>query len=75
MIIVLKDTTSYSVAKRIAPSLFLLKGPITKIRKRTTLGQRIGKLFMAVLSLPARTDYNRQQIAWRKLPVLGSVKI
>ena len=52
MIIVLKDTASYRVAKRVAPSLSLLKGPSLKIRKRTILSQRIGKLFMALLSLP-----------------------
>ena len=46
------------------PSLSLLKGPSLKIRKRTTLTQKICKLFMAVLSLPTWQDYNRQQIAW-----------
>ena len=52
MITVLKDTASYRVAKRIAPSLSLLKGPSLKITKKTTLTQRIGKLFTPVLSLP-----------------------
>ena len=34
MIIVLKDTTSYRVAKRIAPSLSLLKKPSLKITNK-----------------------------------------
>ena len=50
-IIVLKDRATHRVAKRITPSLSLLKGPSLKIRKRTTLTQRFGKLFMAVLTL------------------------
>ena len=74
MIIVLKDTASYRVAKRISPSLSLLKGPSLKIRKRTTFTQRFGKLVTPVLSLPARIDYNRYQIALRKLSVHGIVK-
>ena len=45
MIIVLKDTTSYRVVKRITPSLSLLNGPLLKIRKRTTLTPRIDKVF------------------------------
>ena len=36
MIIVLKDRATHRVAKRIGPSLSLLKGPSLKIRKRTT---------------------------------------
>ena len=52
-LIIFKDTASYRVAKRIAPSLSLLKEPSLKIRNRTTLSQRIDKLFMAVLSFPA----------------------
>ena len=36
IIIVLKDTASYSIAKRIAPSLSLLRGSSLKIRKRPT---------------------------------------
>ena len=63
MIIVLKNKTSYGVAKRITPCLSLLKGPSLKIRKKTTFPQRFGKLFTPVLSLPARLDYNRYQIA------------
>ena len=42
MIIVLKDTTSYRVAKHIVPSISFLKGPSLKIGKRTTMIQRIG---------------------------------
>ena len=74
MIIVLKDKTSYSVVKLIAPSLSLLKIHSLKITKRTNFTQIFGKLFTPVLSLPASMDYNREQIAWRKLPVLGIVK-
>ena len=52
MVIVLKDTASCRVAKRIAPSLSLLKGPSLKIRKSTTFTQRFGKPLTPVLSLP-----------------------
>ena len=53
MIIVLEDRATHRVAKRIAPSLSLLKGPSLKIRKRTTCTQRFGKPFAPVLSLLA----------------------
>ena len=53
MIIVLKDKTSYMVAKLIAPSFSLLKGPSLKIRKRTTFTERFGKPFTPVFSLLA----------------------
>ena len=53
MIILMKDRTSYGIAKRVAPSLSLLKGPSLNIRNRTTLTQGIGKLFTSVLSLSA----------------------
>ena len=46
---VLKDTTSYRVAKHIVPSLSLLKRASLKIRKRTTLTQRIGKQYGGVV--------------------------
>ena len=59
MIVVLKDTASYRVAKGIAPSLSLFKGLSLKIRKRTTFTQRFGKLFTPVLSLPAGIGCNR----------------
>ena len=74
VIIVLKDRATHRVVKRIAPSLSLLNGPSLKIRKRTTFTWRFGKLFTPVLSLPAWIDYNRYQIAWRKLSVQGIVK-
>ena len=74
MIIVLKDRATQGVAKRIAPSLSLLKGPSLKIRKRTTFTQIFGKTFTPVLSLLAWIDYNRYQIVWRKLSVQGIVK-
>ena len=61
MIIVLKDRATHRVAKRIAPSLSLLKGPSLKIIKRTTFPQRIGKPFTPVLSLLAWIYYNRYQ--------------
>ena len=51
MIIALKDRATHKVAKRTAPSLSLLKGPLLKIRKRTTFTQRFGKPFTPVLSL------------------------
>ena len=53
MVIVLKDPNSFRVAKCVPPSHSLLKGPSVKVRERTTLTQRIGKLFTLVLSLPA----------------------
>ena len=75
IIIVLKNTTSYRVAKRITPSLSLLKGPSLKIRKRTTLTQRFSKLFMAVLTFLREWITIDNRLPGAKLSVLSIVKI